>query len=266
VCLYARSKPSSVWARDANLLADRVGNYGEFLPIATWSLTHGSSKLEHILQQNFCKEDDAKQTGKKGSITSWVHDNFLFNRTVRTEANKETKEPLNVSVLNRPIFPLATSESQDRIADLLLRQNYPAVIAEGPPGTGKTHTIANIVSAYLCEGKRVLVTSKNANALSVLRSRLPQSVRELVVDVSMSESQGMRQLQQTVERLSIRVSVASTDIETEKCCLLQVCCLTDVSVDSQFYCFFAISNISTFFHDSAQLSISTSNCKRSIQK
>ena len=45
-------------------------------------------------------------------------------------------------------------------------------------------------SAYLCEGKRVLVTSKNANALSVLRSRLPQSVRELVVDVSMSESKG----------------------------------------------------------------------------
>ena len=45
-------------------------------------------------------------------------------------------------------------------------------------------------SAYLCEGKRVLVTSKNANALNVLRGRLPQSVRELVVDVSMSESQG----------------------------------------------------------------------------
>lgn len=45
-------------------------------------------------------------------------------------------------------------------------------------------------SAYLCEGKRVLVTSKNANALSVIRGRLPQSVRELVVDVSMSESQG----------------------------------------------------------------------------
>jgi len=33
----------------------------------------------------------------------------------------------------------------------------------------------------------------------------------------------MRQLQQTVERLAIRVSVASTDIENEKCSLLQVC-------------------------------------------
>jgi AAA domain len=37
----------------------------------------------------------------------------------------------------------------------------------------------------------------------------------------MSELQGMRQLQQTVERLAIRVSAASTDVESEKCKLLQ---------------------------------------------
>lgn len=133
-CLYVRSKPSSVWARDANLLADRVGNYGEFLPIATWSLTHGSSKLEQILQHSFHKEDGAKLTSKQGSITSWVHGNFLSNGTIKLEAEKETKESSDAVVPNRPIFPLPTSKSQDRIADLLLRQNYPAVIAEGPPG------------------------------------------------------------------------------------------------------------------------------------
>lgn len=56
-----------------------------------------------------------------------------------------------------------------------------------------------INSAYLCEGKRVLVTSKNANALSVLRGRLPQSIRELVVDVSMSESQGEKKREFNIE-------------------------------------------------------------------
>jgi uncharacterized membrane protein YqjE len=68
----------------------------------------------------------------------------------------------------------------------------------------------------------VLVTSKNSPALSVLRGRLPKSVQELCVDVSMSESSGMRQLQKTVERLANRVSVASAEIETEKSKLLQV--------------------------------------------
>lgn len=68
----------------------------------------------------------------------------------------------------------------------------------------------------------MLVTSKNSPALSVLRGRLPRSVQELCVDVSMSESSGMRQLQKTVERLANRVSVANAEIETEKSKLLQV--------------------------------------------
>jgi hypothetical protein len=67
-----------------------------------------------------------------------------------------------------------------------------------------------------------LVTSKNAPALSVLRNRLPVSVQELCVDVSVSELAGMRQLQQTVERLANRVSSVCTDVENEKCLLLQV--------------------------------------------
>jgi hypothetical protein len=67
-----------------------------------------------------------------------------------------------------------------------------------------------------------LVTSKNAPALSVLRSRLPSTVQELCVDVSVSELAGMRQLQQTVERLANRVSSVCADVESEKSLLLQV--------------------------------------------
>ena len=57
------------------------------------------------------------------------------------------------------------------------------------------------------------MTSKGAPALSVLRERLPQSVQELCVDVSMSESVGMRQLQMTVERLANKVSWVSAERE-----------------------------------------------------
>lgn len=82
---------------------------------------------------------------------------------------------------------------------------------------GKSHTICNIVCAYLCQGKRVLVTSKNAHALAVLRERLPVTVRDLCVDISMSELSGMRQLQQTVERLANRISMVSGELEAQKC-------------------------------------------------
>ena len=41
----------------------------------------------------------------------------------------------------------------------MLEENGCAVLV-GPPGTGKSHTIANVICHYLAKGRRVLVTSK----------------------------------------------------------------------------------------------------------
>lgn len=208
-CLYTRFKPSSVWARDATALADQIGqNHDLQLPIAAWSMTHGPNVLEEVVERTR-RENQSNYS----RLWQWLPQLSFSTDSKHNEAR------------GRPIFPLATSDSQNRIAQLLLQQNYPAVVTEGPPGTGKSHSIVNLVCAYLCQGKRVLVTSKNPSALSVLRDRLPPSVQELCVDVSKSESSGMRQLQQTVERLANRVSVASVDVETEKMNVLQVSCL-----------------------------------------
>ena len=78
-------------------------------------------------------EEDATTRGiQKNAISSWLLNNFLSTAVVTGEVDEGKKESRRIT---RPVFPLATSESQDRIADLLLRQKYPAVIAEGPPGT-----------------------------------------------------------------------------------------------------------------------------------
>ncbi|MGK3733248.1 MAG: hypothetical protein ACI90V_000084 [Bacillariaceae sp.] len=120
-CLYARSKPSSVAARDCNLLADRISLSKESLPLATWSLTHGPSKLREKV--------DSRKEGKRGGVTMWIQNNILSGATNAEEGGKEGGKKGSKKVKGtefiKPIFPLATSESQDRIADLLLRQNYP---------------------------------------------------------------------------------------------------------------------------------------------
>ncbi|MGI6877182.1 DUF3320 domain-containing protein [Microbacterium sp. gxy059] len=46
---------------------------------------------------------------------------------------------------------------------------------DGPPGTGKSQTIANIIGALIAAGKRVLFVSEKAVALDVVHSRLKQS-------------------------------------------------------------------------------------------
>lgn len=62
-------------------------------------------------------------------------------------------------------------------------EQYNAVLVQGPPGTGKTHTIANLLGHFLAQGKSVLVTSHTKKALSVLKEKIPDEIKNLCVSV-----------------------------------------------------------------------------------
>ncbi|WP_241387357.1 AAA domain-containing protein [Rhodococcus sp. CH91] len=100
------------------------------------------------------------------------------------------------------LFPLPANEEQRDIVDRLAGDS--GVVVEGPPGTGKTHTIANIVAALLARGQRVLVTSEKAQALRVLREKLPPELRELCVAVSDPVHGGAAELTRSVSEIATR--------------------------------------------------------------
>lgn len=69
-------------------------------------------------------------------------------------------------------FPFPSNRAQRRVALLLDNQTTRVVRAEGPPGTGKSLTIANLASHLAASGKRVLVTSQKDKALEVVDKKL----------------------------------------------------------------------------------------------
>ena len=75
------------------------------------------------------------------------------------------------------LFPLPSNDEQFNIVDKVKESNI--VLVKGPPGTGKSHTIANLLSHYISEGKKVIVTSEKSKALEVLRDKLPTQIRSL---------------------------------------------------------------------------------------
>ncbi len=103
-----------------------------------------------------------------------------------------------------PLFPLPANPEQMRIMQRLRFNN--GVVVQGPPGTGKTHTIANLMSALLAQGQRVLVTSQKAQALRVLRDKLPAEVAKLCVSVTDLERSGSAELEGSVKAMSNRYS------------------------------------------------------------
>ena len=69
-----------------------------------------------------------------------------------------------------PLVYDADSSQHSALVDVLsLKKN---LVIEGPPGTGKSQTITNLIAASLAEGKKVLFVAEKLAALEVVKSRL----------------------------------------------------------------------------------------------
>ncbi len=77
-------------------------------------------------------------------------------------------------------------------------------------GTGKTHTIANLICHAMATGQRVLVVSRGEAALAVLREQLPEEVRSLAISILSSERQGVRQVESAIREVQAVVDEKSS--------------------------------------------------------
>jgi hypothetical protein len=67
------------------------------------------------------------------------------------------------------VFDADSSQHSGLVDVLALRKN---LVIEGPPGTGKSQTITNLIAASLVEGKKVLFVAEKLAALEVVKVRL----------------------------------------------------------------------------------------------
>jgi len=103
---------------------------------------------------------------------------------------------------HRLYFPRPTNEEQRRIVECLMQRPY--VLVKGPPGTGKSHTIANLICHLLATGERVLVTAHAPKALTVLRGLLPGDIGNLCVTALGSSREDHRLLEDSVRGILSR--------------------------------------------------------------
>ncbi len=70
---------------------------------------------------------------------------------------------------NYPLIDDADSSQHSALIDAVDGKN---LVIEGPPGTGKSQTITNLIAAAMAQGKKVLFVAEKLAALEVVRSRL----------------------------------------------------------------------------------------------
>ena len=99
-------------------------------------------------------------------------------------------------------FPLSTNREQRQIVESFNRQR--GVLVQGPPGTGKSHTIANLICHLLATGQRVLVTAETAQALRVVKDKLPDELQSLCVSLLGQGGDAFSELNRSVQEITTR--------------------------------------------------------------
>jgi Protein of unknown function (DUF4011) len=83
---------------------------------------------------------------------------------------------------------------------------------EGPPGTGKSQTIANAIAAALAEGKKILFVAEKLAALNVVKSRLEAAgLGEFLLPLQAERSTREQVIASIRERIEMRSGPAVRD-------------------------------------------------------
>lgn len=142
---------------------------------------------------------DIEKNGARS--TEFINDLIGEYEEKKINIAEETEVVFDTSIKESELFfPLPWNDEQKRIAERL-DANY-GVVVKGPPGTGKSHTIANLIARFLAQGKNVLVTSQTSKALEVLRDKLPENIRSLAVSQLQQSAKRDGILQQSISEIS----------------------------------------------------------------
>ncbi len=100
---------------------------------------------------------------------------------------------------NYPLIDDADSSQHSALIDAVDGKN---LVIEGPPGTGKSQTITNLIAAAMAQGKRLLFVAEKLAALEVVRSRLDAvGLGEFCLELHSHKSQKRKVLDEIDERL-----------------------------------------------------------------
>ncbi len=112
------------------------------------------------------------------------------------------------------VLPIPTDVSQ--MEAVLTAQQGRSFILHGPPGTGKSQTITNIIADALYHGKRVLFVAAKKAALDVVQRRLEQiGLAPFTLELHSNKSKKSDVLEQLSKSIETAKMIRNADFELE---------------------------------------------------
>lgn len=100
------------------------------------------------------------------------------------------------------LFPLIYDADSSQHSALIDAVNGECLVIEGPPGSGKSQTITNLIAACIANGKRVLFVAEKMAALNVVKNRLDTAgLGDFCLELHSHKTQKLRLLEDLKSRL-----------------------------------------------------------------
>jgi hypothetical protein len=141
-----------------------------------------------------------------GPIESFLSAETLLHneQAVAASASAATPPPKRTLDFSTDRFVTATDPCQAQA--VRMARSCPGLVVHGPPGTGKSQTITNIIGDHLARGERVLLVCDKRTALDVVLNRLNHMglarLCALIHDPQRDQRELYRRLREQLEALS----------------------------------------------------------------
>ena len=113
---------------------------------------------------------------------------------------RDVEDKIGISV---PLIFDADSSQHTALIDILHHQKN--MVVEGPPGTGKSQTITNLIAACIAQNKTVLFVAEKLAALEVVKTRLTMAgLDAFVLELHSNKTNKKRVLEELSKRIDAR--------------------------------------------------------------
>ncbi|MEX1196352.1 MAG: DUF4011 domain-containing anti-phage protein Hhe [Pseudohongiellaceae bacterium] len=114
-------------------------------------------------------------------------------------------------------YPLIHNADSSQHSALIDALDGSDLVIEGPPGTGKSQTIANLIAAAMVRGKKVLFVAEKLAALEVVKNRLDEAgLGDFCLELHSHKSQKRKVLEDVSTRINKQsLYESSSEVDTE---------------------------------------------------
>jgi very-short-patch-repair endonuclease/DNA polymerase III delta prime subunit len=189
---------SAASMRDLRLRTGRLWSYPEVLrlEIRDLPLLATGAVLLNIPRGNAYLLDDLEKLATEANDEDLARTAIGPLLEVPSDENVHDRNSFPQSDSVELLFPFESNKAQREVGKLATHSR--TLVVHGPPGTGKSQTICNLVSHLVACGKTVLVTSQKDKALEVVRDKLPK-IDYLAMALLRSDQESQKALLQALE-------------------------------------------------------------------